>query len=175
MKKGELKKAIERGLGGMPEIKAIEKKKWLGEFRERVILGLTVKQCSDEYSLHHVQEALKDSMAEKLIVNNKMSIDAISRYMRLADKMEKDFISRTSQCEDAMGVVVASSVAVNREDIEDETNNIPTKFADVKKGKLCRECLQELRETDKKRFRDFTRITLLDKILGAKCVVCNKK
>ncbi|MBN4050685.1 DUF1694 domain-containing protein [Alkaliphilus sp. AH-315-G20] len=175
MKKDELRKTVERGIGGVPEIKASEKKKWLGEFRERVILGLTVKQCSSECSLHYVREALKDAMAEKLIVNNGMSINTISKFMKLADEMEKNFISRPAQCDNAMGVVISSSVAVDRGNVDLEFGELPIKFIKLEKGKLCNDCFLELEKIKVKHARNFGRITLLDKILGTKCVACAKE
>ena len=175
MKKDELRKTVERGIGGVPEIKASEKRKWLGEFRERVILGLTVKQCNDECSLYHAREALKDSLAEKLIVNNRMPISTISKFMKLADEMGKNFISRPEEWSNAMGIVIASSVAVDRENVDLEFDELPIKFIKLEKGKLCNDCFLELETIKTKYARTFGRITLFDKILGTKCVACKKE
>ncbi|MCD5413762.1 MAG: YueI family protein [Clostridiales bacterium] len=174
MKKDELRRTVERGLGGMPEVKATERKKWLGEFRERVILGLTLKQCREEQSLHYVREVLKDSMADKLIVNNKIPMSIISKYMRLANEMEKDFISRVAQCEDAMGVVVASTVAIERENIDLVKDKLPIKFISIKGKKICQNCSRELYIIAPEHVENFTKITFLDKILGIECAACQK-
>ncbi|HZK37927.1 MAG TPA: YueI family protein [Clostridia bacterium] len=116
--KTELERTIEYAIRGAPQIKADEKRKWLGEFRERVILGLTVEQSHMEEALCHVEDALKHEMADIIIVNQDMLIEMMAKYMRLAKDTGKRFKSVATDSEEAMGLVVASSEAVKIENVE---------------------------------------------------------
>ena len=88
--KTELERTIEYAIKGVPEIKAQEKRKWLGEFRERVILGLTMEQSHMREAFHHVEDALKHDMAEFIIVNQNMSMEAMSNICALLKILVKD-------------------------------------------------------------------------------------
>lgn len=115
-----LEKTIEYAISGVPEIKAEEKRKWLGEFRERVILGLTMEQSHMEEALYYVEEALEDNMSELIIVNQNMLMEMMSKYMSLAKNTGKRFKSVATNNKEAMGVVVVSSKAVERQNVEME-------------------------------------------------------
>lgn len=116
--KTELERTIEYAIRGAPQIKVDEKRKWLGEFRERVILGLTMEQSHTKEALRHVEDALKHDMAEIIIVNQDMLMEVMTEYMKLAKVTGKRFKSVATDNEEAMGVVVASSKAVEIEDVE---------------------------------------------------------
>lgn len=116
--KTELERTIEYAIRGAPQIKADEKRKWLGEFRERVILGLTIEQSHMKEAPDCVEDALKHNMADVIIVNQNMTAEMMSKYMRLAQNTGKRFKSVATNNEEAMGVVVASDKAVEIENVE---------------------------------------------------------
>lgn len=118
--KSELERTVEYAIGGAPQLKPDEKRKWLGEFRERVILGLTIEQAYNSSAKNYVEEALKDNMAEIIIVNQKISMNIISKYMKLAKDTNKEFKTVASDSQKAMGIVIASRQAVERENVEVE-------------------------------------------------------
>ena len=80
--KTELERTIEYAIRGAPQIKVDEKRKWLGEFRERVILGLTMEQSHTKEALRHVEDALKHDMAE-IIIQSICWMEVMSEYMKL--------------------------------------------------------------------------------------------
>lgn len=123
--KSELEKTVEYALGGAPKIKPDEKRKWLGEFRERVILGLTIEQVYEKNATAYVEKAIKEKEAEIIIVNQKIPMEVVSQYMKLAKDTGKEFKTVLPNHEGAMGIVVASSKAVERENVELETLEMP--------------------------------------------------
>ncbi len=116
--KTELEKTVEYAIWGPPQIKADEKRKWLGEFRERVILGLTMEQSYLEEALDCVEDALKHDMAELIIVNQNILMETMAEYMKLAKDTGKRFKSVATDNKEAMGVVIASSEAVEIDNVE---------------------------------------------------------
>ena len=116
--KSELERTVEYAFGGAPQIKPDEKRKWLGEFRERVILGLTIEQAYKPEAMDYVEDALKDKMAEIIIVNQKIPMEITSKYMKLAKEKDRECKIVLNDSGTAMGIVVASSEAVDRESVE---------------------------------------------------------
>lgn len=129
--KSELEKTVEYAIGGIPQLKPDEKRKWLGEFRERVILGLTMDQAYKSEAKDYIKNALNDSMAEIIIVNQKIPMDIVSKYMKLAKDTDKEFKTVMTNNEDAMGIVVVSRKAVERENVEVDFENINKNIKDA--------------------------------------------
>lgn len=172
--KTELQKIIEYGISGVPEIKAEEKRKWLGEFRERVILGLTMDQSRMEEAEGYVEDALKDHMADIVIVNQKIPMEIMSKYMRLAKDVGKEFKTVATNNEEAMGIVVVSGQAVERENVEVEIEQMPNKFKDARGRNICNDCYEDVIRKWPKREKQFRKFGFLDRIMGSKCPVCKK-
>lgn len=116
--KSELEKTAQYAATGVPELKPDEKRKWLGEFRERVILGLTIDQVYRDEHITYVKKALEDSMAHILILNQKIPMNIVTKYMKLAKDADCDFKTVSTNSEKAMGLVVVSREAVERENVE---------------------------------------------------------
>lgn len=173
-KKTELERIIEYGISGVPELKAEEKRKWLGEFRERVILGLRRDQVTEIGAFNVVKEALRDSEAGMIIVNNNVPMDVNARYMGLAKEMKKDYKSVASNYDQAMGLVVAGLGPVNRSNVIPEVQTLPDKFRDAKYKEICPECYEELHNIDPDMAKKFKKLNFIDKILGIYCGACGK-
>ncbi|AOY75587.1 YueI family protein [Clostridium formicaceticum] len=170
--KNELERTIEYALNGVPEIKIKEKRKWLGEFRERVVLGLTMQQAQKMEALNTVKEGLRDPMAEMLIVNNNMPIETTAKYMKIAKEMNKEYKSVATEHEEAMGVVLASRSAVDREDVTPEIKELPEKFHHVKHKELCSKCYEELQRLSPEAAKEFKKLSFVDKVIGLYCGAC---
>ncbi|WP_026478240.1 YueI family protein [Alkaliphilus transvaalensis] len=168
----ELKKILDFALNGTPELKREEKKIWLGEFRERVIMGLPMEQVLTEDALPYVEEALGDPMAEMLIVNNRIPMGHMGKYMQLAKKMNKEYKSIAVDHKEAMGVVVASRRAVDREEVVPEIKMLPEKFRGLHHNKLCPQHLEELEKAAPMYLDQFKKVTFGDKMMGIKCAIC---
>lgn len=173
--KSKLDRTIEYGIQGIPELRPEERRKWLGEFRERVILGLTVEQSYMEEALYYAEDALNDRMAKVIIVNQNIAMDVIAKYMRLAKKIGKEFKSIATDNEEAMGVVVVSHEAVERENVEVEIERLPDSYKNINTNKICENCHKELSES-LPRYKDKFRVFgFLDRVMQATCPVCNNR
>ncbi len=172
--KSELERTVEQALRGVPELRPQERRKWLGQFRERVILGLRQNQLQKPGAIIVVKEALKDPQAEILIVNNNISIEISGRYMGLAKEMNKEYRALATSHKEAMGLVVASSKAVNREEVELEVEGFPERFLDLAHKGLCKECYEELEGIDPDMVKDYRKITFFDRLIGLGCAACQK-
>lgn len=74
-----------RGLYGPPELRREEKIRYLGEFRERVVLALTQKQVRQSGIPRQVKDALDAHPDVTLVLNGEMEYGAIAKYIRLAN------------------------------------------------------------------------------------------
>ena len=172
--KSNLEKTVEFALRGAPEIKADEKRKWLGEFRERVVFGLTVEAALQMESIAYVEKAMEDPEAKMLIVNNRLPSEIINKYMQLAKRVDREYKSVETEFREAMGVVIASRYAINRETVESNIKILPQRFRNLRSKKLCNACYAQI-ENDYAEYQQFyEKITFGDKMIGIKCGACDR-
>lgn len=171
--KSELEKTIEFALRGAPEIKREEKKKWLGEFRERIVYGLTVEAALQMESIYYIEKAMEDPEAEMLIVNNRLPSSIINNYMQLAKRLNCEYKSVETDFHGAMGVVVASPRAINRDTVEETIKILPNKYKGLRNKHLCGECFSEIKENYSEYEKFFDKISFGDKMIGIKCGACD--
>ncbi len=76
---------------GTPEIKPDEKREFLGNFRERVALALTIKQLNLTKTAQIVKKVLQDNPDLRLYINGKMAQSLIDQYMKMAIELDYDF------------------------------------------------------------------------------------
>ena len=170
--KTELEQMVQYGIYGPPKLKGEEKKIYLGEFRERVIVALSLEEIFYDEGVAVADKALKDPMAHRLIVNhNKLTSRWTKKYMGLAQKHHKEYKSFNTEAEEAMGVVIVSKEAVNRENIRVKLRLLPDKFQHAAHKKLCDECYEELGELAPDRVNEFKKLGLMDRLLGKSCGV----
>ncbi|MCT4607187.1 MAG: YueI family protein [Marinisporobacter sp.] len=169
----ELEKYVEYGVAGAPQIKADEKKHWLGEFRERVIFALTFEQINRKEALKIVEEKCKNQRVHKLILENSVLDTTSEKYMDVAKKYDKEYKTIDMNENREIALVLASNEAVNEKDVLIEKLPIfPEVFYHAKNRKLCKKHMQKLREEAPLFIEEFEEITLLDKMMGISCGVC---
>jgi len=170
--KTELERMVQHGIYGPPKLKWEEKKIYLGEFRERVIVALSVEEVFYDEGVAVAEEALKDPMAHRLIVNhNKLTSQWTRKYMGLAQKHRKEYKSFHTEAQEAMGLVVVGKEAVNRENIRVKLRLLPDKFQHATHQKLCDECYEELKVLAPDRVDEFKKLGLMDRLMGKSCGV----
>lgn len=76
--KSELEKTVTAGIHGVPQLKADERRRHLGFFRERVIEAVTFDQIKSKAGLSAVKNALKDNRADELVVHSRARLVAMS-------------------------------------------------------------------------------------------------
>ncbi|MBM7615133.1 YueI family protein [Alkaliphilus hydrothermalis] len=170
----DLKRVLDYALHGTPQLKADEKRKWLGEFRERVLMGITFQQALEDEAIRYVENALKDPMGEILIVNNRIPMKIMTKYMQLAKRMNKEYKTMATNCIEAMGVVVVNRRAINRNDVVPEIKMLPEKFRHLHHKSLCSKHFKELEETAPEYIEGYNQISFGDRMMGIKCAVCQK-
>ncbi|MFZ5968900.1 MAG: DUF1694 domain-containing protein [Bacillota bacterium] len=174
--KPQLEQYIEYGLHGIPEIRGEEKKHWLGEFRERVLFGLTFQQIARKDAIFVVEEKIKDSKVKKVIVSSNVNAKIAGEYMALAGKNQKDFkIIDFPERKGDVALILASDEAVNVDDvIPDQKSFLPDAFYAAIGEKLCEKHMEELEHAAPQYAHHFEKVTLFDKMVGIKCGMCEK-
>lgn len=77
---------IKQHMFGNPQIKPDEKRAFLGNFRERVALALTIGQLQQAGTAEMVTKILKNYPEYRLYINGRMDQDLIDPFMDIAIK-----------------------------------------------------------------------------------------
>lgn len=77
---------IKQHMFGNPQIKPDEKRAFLGNFRERVALALTIGQLQQAGTAEMVTKILKNYPEYRLYINGRMGQDLIDPFMDIAIK-----------------------------------------------------------------------------------------
>ncbi|MEW9123144.1 MAG: YueI family protein [Thermotaleaceae bacterium] len=173
--KNELEKYIDFALGGAPEIKREEKRRWLGEFRERVIFALTYDQIQRKEAKKVVEEKIKDRDVKRIVLHMDISPEIAGIFMELAKNYDVDYRSIDSpELKGDIALLLASDDAVDREQVMmEDMPLLPDKFYHAKSKKLCKNHMEELKEQAPLFVDDFEEVTFFDKMVGIKCGVCD--
>jgi uncharacterized protein YueI len=116
--KTELERTLAVGLQGPPELKLEEKRLFLGEFRERVLVALTKAQVMSNTVYREIKEALQDKRAAKMLIHGEIAYKYREKYQKLAAETDKSFtIVHDPNLKGAIGLAVISEQAVDQEDI----------------------------------------------------------
>ena len=179
--KSELEKKVEEGIYGAPEIKKGEKRRYLGEYKERVIKYLTYEQVIEEGTYPEILEAIKHPQAQKLIIDRSVDIDYAQDYIDLAHKNNISFKRVDSpDFKGDVALVVVGSDAVNikkRKVLSREERLKKAGISDtiIKNAgtALCPDCWQELKAKAPEELINYNKINWLEKLLGQECINCH--
>ncbi len=178
--KNKLEKRVKQGLYGNPQIKKEEKNRFLGEFKERVLRYLDFDQVMEEGTYPEIQEAIKNPLASKLIIDREIDIKRAQDYIKLAQKNSLEFKRVDSpdfKGEVALIVVAEEAVDVKKRKVinrKEKLQKIGISDTIIKNvgAKLCNKCWQELAEKAPEELINYQKINFLDKLLGTKCSEC---
>ena len=175
--KDKLESALMAGIHGAPELKKAEKARHLGEFRERIIKLLTVKQVTEPFIYSEIIAALQNEKAARLIINGAVNKHSTEKYRRLAASFNKPCtVINDPKLIGETGLVVASDDAVGNGTIEVEDRKTRLKrlglsellIAAVGK-KICKECQQKIRKLDPGEAVNYRTLSWVDRLLGENC------
>lgn len=109
---------LEKGMYGAKEINPAEKKKYLGTFRERVLVALTKEEVLSHQLLPELEKAILETPDSKLLLNGLLHYNSMRPYIKLAEKCQHEFsiVSRL-EGETEIYLVLACQKEVNKEDI----------------------------------------------------------
>lgn len=111
-KKDSLKETLVHAYHGTPVLKAEEKKKYLGTFKERVIYTLTTAELKNIEKRRKARKMLSHKEAKVLLINSKY-INDLADFVGYAHEKDIGFriVSREKRDTDVV-LVVASNKAV---------------------------------------------------------------
>ncbi|WP_270995321.1 YueI family protein [Listeria seeligeri] len=109
---------LEKGMYGAKEINPAEKKKYLGTYRERILVALTKEEVLSQQFLPELEKAILESPDSKLLLNGLLHYNSMRPYIKLAEKCKHEFsiVSRL-EGETDLYLVLACQKAINKEDI----------------------------------------------------------
>lgn len=126
---------LNQGVYGKKEINPEEKRKFLGTFRERVVVALTVSQLYKPKVYAEVEQAMKGNRGAKLLLNGSVDYQFLSKYVKIANDYQIPFtIVENKEHDTEVGLVLAYDYAVDKENIfvADEHEMDPKEEAESK-------------------------------------------
>lgn len=141
MAKDELQQHLDKGRYGSPRINPDEQRKYLGTFRERCFVSMTVREMDCKKDRENLIEEIKKHPEGKLLINGEVNEKLQKEFIALASKNATDFTivnDATVESEDSIGVLLVTDHAVNEEiiDIEEKyPSNATEETAEPKKKK----------------------------------------
>lgn len=116
MYKQTVDEIVMNGVKGSPEIKKDEKNKYLGTFRERVEITLTIGQLMKPTIYKEVEEILKNTKNITLLLNGDVTYSYLSKYIKIANKLNVPFsIVQNNESNTEIGLVIANANAIDKE------------------------------------------------------------
>ncbi|QGH33045.1 DUF1694 domain-containing protein [Gracilibacillus salitolerans] len=118
MAKKDVDDYLQEGIYGAKEINPDEKRKYLGTFRERVVLALTKSQVRGEKGLAEMENVMRQFPHTTVLMNGNMSLRFFKPYRELANKhhITYTYVSNR-EAESDYGLILATKTAVDKEDI----------------------------------------------------------
>ncbi|MEG6617640.1 DUF1694 domain-containing protein [Peptococcaceae bacterium 1198_IL3148] len=167
---------------GVTELNRSEKRRFLGQLRERILKALTEKQMNEKWVYPDIIEAIKDVRSSKVVVKGNYAKKA-KKYTEYAKKYNKRVVisNNPEYIGDVVLVVVADdAVDVNDIEVGEKTadyiaKGLPNEIIKAGSGKLCGEHYQKMIEAIGHEVVSFSKLSLFDRLVGEKCVACTIK
>ncbi|WP_062352745.1 YueI family protein [Bacillus kwashiorkori] len=119
---------LTKGMYGEKQIKADERRKFLGTIRERVVVVLTNEQIYEDKLSKQIGDYMKSNPKAKLLLNGAINYDFLRKYIQLADKHHIPFTIVNKDTETNIGLVLTYDYAIDKENIylKDEDDLLET-------------------------------------------------
>lgn len=132
MAEDQIQKHLDKGRYGTPLVKPEEQHKYMGTFRERCYLSMTIaemKKIENQEKLIHELEKHQDA---SILLNGQIPSDLQGTYIRLATKHQAKFtvVNDVDDRPDAFGLLVTAKEAVNEPVIDVEEKYPENKTAE---------------------------------------------
>ncbi|GGI65021.1 MULTISPECIES: YueI family protein [Enterococcus] len=118
-----LQQRIDQSASGTPLLKPDEQAKYLGTFRERCYVSMTVAQMKKETSQTLLIRALTKYPEAKILINGHLPTTLQSNYIQTVTSKQHAFTivtPKSALTEDAIGLLLVSDQAVHEEVIDIE-------------------------------------------------------
>ncbi|MYL32524.1 DUF1694 domain-containing protein [Pontibacillus yanchengensis] len=114
----EIDDILQEGIHGKKQIKASERKRYLGTIRERVVIALTNGQLMQDKGLQELEQAMQHHPGTKLLLNGHVASRFMKEEKTLADKYNIPYTAVTNnEAESDLGAILTYDYAVDIEDI----------------------------------------------------------
>ena len=116
MAEDNLQKHLDAGRYGTPKINPDEQKEYLGTFRERCLLSMTIKEMRDKENETGLLREIKKEPTARLLINGAIPTSLQQRYMSIATKETIDFTivsDAVADNESKIGLLLVADCAVN--------------------------------------------------------------
>lgn len=128
----ELQKHLDKGMYGAPLVNPEEQRKYMGTFRERCYLSMTLSQMKDKENKEDLRKELTTTTDAQVLMNGKLPAALQAEYIQLLTKagvkftIVNDFVATDP---DSLGLLVVAKEAVNEPviDIEEKYPDTPEK------------------------------------------------
>lgn len=127
--KTNVEEYLQKGMYGAPQIKADERKKFLGTLRERIVVALTNSQVMEKGVYPEVEQLMKEHPKASLLLNGCLDYKYLSDYISVANKHNVPFSIVTNKDHHTdIGLVLTYDYAIDKEEIyitkkADRSNN----------------------------------------------------
>lgn len=178
----ELRRTLQFGIHGTPELKREEKQRYLGEFRERVVAAIRYDQAGDKEVVKQVERLLQQPQVSTVKIHVNLSYKTAKRYHDLARRFGKNhtLVSASGYKQD-YAVILASDIAVEKEDIHVKTRydrlrdrGVPKAIIEAVGKDLCEACRVVLKEKTPEELRRYGALNRLDRFLRKTCAACGR-
>lgn len=183
MEQEQLIREIEKQNDRIYELR-LERNKYLGEFKERVIVALTIEEVNERAIYSEVEDAIKRKDAKRLVISREIDIKKAMKYILLAKKYNKpckkiDKLNLVGE----VGLVVVADDKVREQDsnpiVKSKLERIREKgFPDIyfeAQGKeISKYYMNIIKENFPDLAKDYKQISFFEKLFGAKCPIMEK-
>ena len=161
-----------------------DRTRYLGEFKERVIVALTKEQVAEDEIYIEVANAMKNREATKMIFSREVPLEKIERYIKKAEEAQIQHKSVDGLLYFGdVGLIIAADDAL-KAPIEDVfVKSIADKFSEKRLNpiyyqsfnkKICQLHLKVIKEEMQEYKDEYQEISFVDKLFGMKCPICEK-
>ena len=161
-----------------------DRTRYLGEFKERVIVALTKEQVAEDEIYIEVANAMKNREATKMIFSREVPLEKIERYIKKAEEAQIQHKSVDGLLYFGdVGLIIVADDAL-KAPIEDVfVKRIADKFSEKRLNpiyyqsfnkKICQFHLKVIREEMPEYKDEYQEISFVDKLFGMKCPICEK-
>ncbi|MCK4260857.1 MAG: YueI family protein [Halanaerobiales bacterium] len=178
--KSKLEKRVETAAFGKPELRPEERARYLGEFRERVLIALTIDQVEEPGVYSEVLKVLCDSKANKLILLRDIDLERAKDYLKLAREKKIAFKRVDSpKLKGEIGLVVVSFRAVDKDEIflPDRKEHLiklglSENLITAVDEKICKSCWNQLKKLCPDELVNYQMMSWTESFFGMKCKGC---
>ena len=119
----EIQKHLDKGRYGTPLLKPDEQRKYLGTFRERCQLSMTIEQMKNEANKKQLISALEKFPDSSILINGSLPESLQTSYIQVAMNAKLPFTVVNQEIpydKNNVGLLVVAKKAVNEETIDIE-------------------------------------------------------